>query len=43
MLCLPLCLCTTWVLGAFGDKNLASHPLELELQVAVSHHMDAGN
>jgi hypothetical protein len=30
------------MLGAQGSKKRVSEPLELELQVLVSHHMDAG-
>jgi hypothetical protein len=30
------------MLGAFGRKKRPSKPLELEIQMVVSHHVDAG-
>lgn len=40
--CLHECLCVT-VPGAHGCLKEVLNPLELELQLARSHHMDAGN
>lgn len=46
LFCLYVCLCTACIpdvhRGQKGQKR-APDPLELELQVVVSHHMDAGN
>ena len=39
---LYLCLYTTCVNGAQGQKN-ASDTLELQLEMALSHHVGAGN
>ena len=40
---LHACLCAMNVPVAFGGQKTASHPLELELEVAVSLHVGAGN
>lgn len=37
------CLCTTDVPGAHEVQKRASYPLELELQIGVSHYVGAGN
>lgn len=36
------CQCTTNVPGAPGIQMRVLKPLELELQMTVSHHVDAG-
>lgn len=42
--CAPLsaCMCTTCIVNARGGQKRASHPLEMEIQEVMSHHMDAG-
>ena len=40
--CLHVCLCTTYMPGAYGVQKRVLDPLELELQTVVSHHVDAG-
>lgn len=37
-ICLQVCLCTVYILGAHGDQKRVSDFLELELQIVVSHH-----
>ena len=41
MLCLHACLCATCMPGAHGGQE--KDPLELELQMLVSHHVGARN
>lgn len=36
-------MCVMCMPGAHGDQKKVLGPLELELQVFVSHHVDAGN
>ena len=36
-------MCTMCVPNAHREQKAGSHGLELELQVAVSHHVEAGN
>lgn len=36
-----ICLCTMCVLGAFGGQGRVSDPLELELQLVLSHNVSA--
>jgi hypothetical protein len=36
----PLCLCTTYVLGAPLRPKEASGPVELESQMVMSHHVN---
>ena len=44
VLCLHICLCTMCMPGACGGQiGRALHPQELELWMAVSHHVGAGN
>lgn len=35
--------CVTRMPGARGGQKNVSDPLELEIQMTVSHHVDAGN
>lgn len=37
-----LCLGTKYMPGVHGDQKIVSDPLEVELQMIVSHHMGAG-
>lgn len=42
--CLPECMYVAiCVLGACGSQKRAFDPLELEFQIAVSHHVGAWN
>lgn len=43
MFSLNICMCTVYVLGAHGGQKRTPDTLELDLQVAVSHHEDARN
>jgi hypothetical protein len=40
---LCVCLCTTRVLGIGRGKKRVLGPLEVELHMAVSYHLNAGN
>ena len=40
---LHIWICTTCVPGTLGGHNKMRHHLGLELQMAVSHHVDTGN
>jgi hypothetical protein len=40
---LPVCLCTTFKPGDWGSQKEVSNPLELELQIIVSHYVVTGN
>lgn len=42
VLCLHVCLCTTFMSGALRVHRKASDPLERELQVVVNHHVSSG-
>lgn len=41
--CVHVCICTACVSGARGDQTKALNTLELELWMAVSHHMGDGS
>lgn len=41
--CFHVCLCTTCMHGASWGQRTVSDPLELELQLVVSHHVDVEN
>lgn len=43
MFYLHVCMCVTCVPGIQGSKKRALGPLELDLWMIVSHHVDAGN
>lgn len=43
LFCLHVCLYTTYMPGDPQDQKRASDPLQLELQMAVSHHVGGGN
>lgn len=42
MFCLHVCLCSRCVPGTCRDQKSVSDPLELELRMVVSHHVDVG-
>jgi hypothetical protein len=35
--------CVSYARSTFGDQNLASHPLELKLQMVIGHGVVSGN
>ena len=41
--CACVRVCTPFVTGTCGGHKRVGDPLEMELQVVVSHHMSAGN
>ena len=43
MFCMHVCLCCRGTSATNGGWKRASEPLELELQVVVSHHEGSGN
>ena len=43
MSALAACVCTMFVTGVHVGLKGMSDPLELELQMVVSHHVGAGN
>lgn len=42
MFCLSVWLCTMYVFGVQGDQKKVLNPVELDLQVVVSHHVGSG-
>lgn len=43
MFCLHICMYTTSIPGTYGGHKRVSHPLEMELQLIVSHYVEDGN